>query len=102
MGQAGAPVVLRERTVILDRNSSDHHAREDAMANKTISYANIANKLMTKASRARAKKRANAILKRMALDELRKVRKVTQGKRTLSKWRSHRPWLTGSRGGCST
>ncbi|MGB6130369.1 MAG: hypothetical protein WBG54_01200 [Acidobacteriaceae bacterium] len=54
------------------------------MANKTISYDNIAKKLMTKASRARAKKRANAILKRMALDELRKVRKVTQGKRTLS------------------
>jgi hypothetical protein len=50
------------------------------MANKTISYDSIARELMTRASRARAKKRANAILNRMG----RKVRKVTQGKRTLS------------------
>ena len=40
------------------------------MANKTLSYDSIADELMTKASRARAKKRANAILKRMTLDEL--------------------------------
>ncbi|ADV83174.1 XRE family transcriptional regulator [Terriglobus saanensis] len=50
------------------------------MANKTLSYDSIANELMTPASRARAKKRANAILKRMTLDELRKDRKMTQGK----------------------
>ena len=47
------------------------------MPNKTISYDTIAKGLMTKASRARAKKRANAILKRMALDELREDRKRT-------------------------
>ena len=39
---------------------------------------------MTKASRSRAKKRANAILKRMTLDELRKDRKMTQGKSALA------------------
>ena len=50
------------------------------MANRTLSYDSIADELMTKASRARAKKRANAILKRMTLDELRKDRKMTQGK----------------------
>lgn len=54
------------------------------MANKIISYDNIASELMTKASRARAKKRANAMLKRMTLDEPRKVRKMTQGKLTPS------------------
>lgn len=53
------------------------------MANKTISYDKIASELMTKASRARARNRANAILKRMGLDELRKVLKVSQGKLTL-------------------
>jgi predicted XRE-type DNA-binding protein len=50
------------------------------MANKTLSYDSIADELMTPASRTRAKKRANAILKRMTLDELRKDRKMTQGK----------------------
>jgi DNA-binding Xre family transcriptional regulator len=50
------------------------------MANKTPSYDSIANELMTPASRARARKRANAILKRMTLDELRRDRKMTQGK----------------------
>ena len=50
------------------------------MANKTLSYDSIADELMTKASRSRAKKRANAILKRMTLDELRKDRKMIQGK----------------------
>ncbi len=54
------------------------------MANKTVSYDSIANELMTPASRARAKKRANAILKRMTLDELRKDRKMTQGKLALA------------------
>lgn len=53
------------------------------MANKTLSYDSIADELMTKASRVRAKKRANAILKRMTLDELRKDRKMTQGKLAL-------------------
>jgi hypothetical protein len=53
------------------------------MANKTIFYDNIASELMTKASRARARNRANAILKRMGLDERRKVRKVSQEKLTL-------------------
>ena len=50
------------------------------MANKTLSYDSVANELMTPASRTRARKRANAILKRMTLDELRKDRKMTQGK----------------------
>ena len=54
------------------------------MANKTLSYDSIADELMTKASRARAKKRANTILKRMTLDELRKDRKMTQGKVALA------------------
>ena len=54
------------------------------MANKTLSYDSIADELMTKASRVRAKKRADAILKRMTLDELRKDRKMTQGKLALS------------------
>lgn len=51
-----------------------------AYGNKTLSYDNIANELMTPASRARAKKRSNTILKRMTLAELRKDRKMTQGK----------------------
>ena len=55
------------------------------MANKTLSYDSIADKLMTKASRARAKRRANAILKRMMVDELRRDRKMTQGDLALSK-----------------
>lgn len=59
-------------------------ARKDIMANKTLSYDSIADELMTRASRARAKKRANAILKRMTLDELRKDRKMTQGKVALA------------------
>ncbi|MBT9329529.1 hypothetical protein [Paracidobacterium acidisoli] len=50
------------------------------MASRTIPYDTIANKLMSKASRARAKERGSAILKRMALDELRKSRKVTHEK----------------------
>ncbi len=50
------------------------------MANKTLSYDSIADELMTKTSRVRARKRANAILERMTLDELRKDRKMTQGK----------------------
>ena len=54
------------------------------MANKTLSYDSIADELMTKASRARARKRANAILKRMTLDELRKDRKMTQGRLALA------------------
>ena len=54
------------------------------MANKTLSYDSIADELMTKASRARAKKRANAILERMTLDELRRDRKMTQGKLALA------------------
>ena len=54
------------------------------MANKTLSYDSIADELMTKTSRARAKKRANAILKRMTLDQLRKDRKMTQGKVALA------------------
>ncbi len=57
-----------------------HHARKNTMANKPLSYDRIADELMTKVSRARAKKRANVILKRMALDEPRKDRKMTQGK----------------------
>jgi hypothetical protein len=48
------------------------------MANKILSYDSIANVLMSPASRARAKKRANAILKRMRLDELRHNRKTTR------------------------
>jgi DNA-binding Xre family transcriptional regulator len=54
------------------------------MASETLSYDTIADELITKASRARAKKRANAILKRMTLDELRKDRKMTQGKLALA------------------
>lgn len=54
------------------------------MANKTLSYDSIADELMSKASRSRAKKHANAILKRMTLDELRKDRKMTQGKLALA------------------
>ena len=54
------------------------------MANKTLSYDSIADELMTKASRVRAKKRADAILKRMTLKELRKDRKMTQGKVPLA------------------
>ena len=54
------------------------------MANKTLSYDSIADELMSKASRARAKKRANAILHRMTLDELRRDRKMTQGKLALA------------------
>jgi DNA-binding Xre family transcriptional regulator len=50
------------------------------MASRTLSYDSIADQLMTKASRARARKRANAILERMTLDELRKDRKMTQGR----------------------
>ena len=60
------------------------HAKGDNMANKPLSYDSIADELMTKASRARAKKRANVILKRMTLDELRKDRKMTQGKLALT------------------
>ena len=59
-------------------------ARKDTMANKTLPYDSIADELMSKASRARAKKRANVILKRMTLDELRKDRKMTQGKLALA------------------
>jgi predicted XRE-type DNA-binding protein len=58
--------------------------RKDSMANKTLSYDSIADELMSKASRSRAKKRANAILERMTLDELRKDRKMTQGKIALA------------------
>ena len=54
------------------------------MAHKTLAYDSIADELMTKASRARAKKRANAILERMTLDELRRDRKMTQGKVALA------------------
>jgi DNA-binding transcriptional regulator YiaG len=54
------------------------------MANKTLSYDSIADELMTKASRDRAKKRADTILKRMTLNELRKDRKMTQGKLALA------------------
>ena len=54
------------------------------MANKTLSHDSIADKLMTKASRIRAKKRADAFLKRMTLDQLRKDRKMTQGKLALA------------------
>jgi DNA-binding Xre family transcriptional regulator len=54
------------------------------MANKTLSYDSIANELMTPASRARARKRANAILECMTLDELRRDRKMTQGKLALA------------------
>ena len=50
------------------------------MVNKTISYDSIADKLMTKTSRARAKKRANAILERMTPDEPRRDRKKTPKK----------------------
>ncbi|MGC9198943.1 MAG: XRE family transcriptional regulator [Acidobacteriaceae bacterium] len=50
------------------------------MANKTFLYDSVADELMAKASRARAKKRADAILQRMTLDELRKDRKLTQGR----------------------
>ena len=53
------------------------------MASRTLSYDSIADELMTKASRTRAKKRANAILERMTLDELRKDRKMTQGRLAL-------------------
>src|SRR5579884_2220356 len=65
------------------RNSSGK-TRKDIMANKPLPYDSIADELMTKASRARARKRANAILKRMTLDELRKDRKMTQGKLALA------------------
>jgi DNA-binding Xre family transcriptional regulator len=44
------------------------------------SFDELANATMASASRARAKKRADAILQRMSLDALRKDRKVTQGK----------------------
>jgi DNA-binding transcriptional regulator YiaG len=54
------------------------------MASRTLSYDSIADELMTKASRARARKRANAILERMTLDELRKDRKMTQGRLALA------------------
>jgi DNA-binding Xre family transcriptional regulator len=64
--------------------SGIEHTRKDTMASKTLSYDSIADELMTKASRARAKKRANAILNRMTLDELRKDRKMTQGKLALA------------------
>ena len=47
------------------------------MANKTLSCDSIADKLMTRASRFCAKKRANSILRSMTLDELRKDRKMT-------------------------
>ncbi len=50
------------------------------MANKTVSYDSIADDLMAKASRTRAKERANAILERMTLDELRNDGKMTQGR----------------------
>ena len=65
------------------------------MANKALSYDSIADELMTKASRARAKKRADSILKRMALDEVRKNRKMTQGKLAPA---GHRPRLADPRG----
>jgi DNA-binding transcriptional regulator YiaG len=61
-----------------------HNVSKDTMANKTLSYDSIADRLMTKASRIRAKKRAVAILKRMTLDQLRKDRKITQGKLALA------------------
>jgi DNA-binding transcriptional regulator YiaG len=48
------------------------------MANKALSHDSIADELMTNASRTRAKTRANAILKPMTLDELRRDRKMTQ------------------------
>jgi len=60
------------------------NVRKDTMANKTLSHDSIADKLMTKASRIRAKKRADAFLKRMTLDQLRKDRKMTQGKLALA------------------
>ena len=44
------------------------------------SFDELAGATMTSASRARAKKRADVLLARMTLDELRKNRKVTQGK----------------------
>lgn len=55
------------------------------MANRIISYDRIVDKLMTTASRARAKKRADAILERMTLDELRKDYKKPQRKLALNK-----------------
>jgi DNA-binding Xre family transcriptional regulator len=54
------------------------------MAKKSLPYDSIADELMTKASRVRVKKRADAILKRMSLDQLRKDRKMTQGKLALA------------------
>jgi DNA-binding Xre family transcriptional regulator len=60
------------------------NVRKDTMAIKTLSYDGIADKLMTKASCVRSKKRADAILKRIALDQLRKDRKMTQGKLALA------------------
>jgi DNA-binding Xre family transcriptional regulator len=54
------------------------------MAKKSLPCDSIADELMTKASRVRAKKRADAILKRMSLDQLRKDRKMTQGKLALA------------------
>lgn len=65
------------------------------MANKALSYDSIADELMTKASRTRAKKRANGILKRMKLDEPRKDRKMTQGKLAPA---GHRTRLADPRG----
>jgi DNA-binding Xre family transcriptional regulator len=73
-----------KRAAILLIGPCIRQARKDTMANKTLSYDSIADELMTKASRVRAKKRANAILKRMTLDELRKERKMTQGKLALA------------------
>jgi DNA-binding transcriptional regulator YiaG len=60
------------------------NVRKDTLANKPLSHDSIADKLMTKASRIRAKKRADAFLKRMALGQLRKDRKMTQGKLALA------------------
>jgi DNA-binding Xre family transcriptional regulator len=54
------------------------------MAKKSLPYDSIADELMTKASRVRVKKRADAILKRMSLVQLRKDRKMTQGKLALA------------------
>ena len=44
------------------------------------SFDELAGATMTPASRIRAKRRADVLLARMTLDELRKNRKVTQGK----------------------
>jgi DNA-binding Xre family transcriptional regulator len=54
------------------------HPEKQAHGIAVGTFAELAEQTMTAASRNRAKKRADAILQRMSLDELRKERKITQ------------------------